>query len=103
MKQLACEMCGSTELVKDNGYFVCQKCGTKYSVEEAKKLMGETPAATLNQYQKQGSVKKSRKKKSGDCCCDGCDCCDDVDCCCIDCTCDCNICDIMDCDCCGCI
>ena len=41
MKQLTCEMCGSTELVKDGGFFVCQTCGTKYSVEEAKKMMIE--------------------------------------------------------------
>lgn len=41
MKQLTCEMCGSTELVKHDGNFVCQTCGTKYSVEEAKKMMIE--------------------------------------------------------------
>lgn len=41
MKQLTCEMCGSTELVKQDGFFVCQTCGTKYSVEEAKKMMIE--------------------------------------------------------------
>lgn len=41
MKQLTCEMCGSTDLMKQDGVFVCQSCGTKYSVEEAKKMMGE--------------------------------------------------------------
>lgn len=41
MKQLTCEMCGSTDLIKDGGVFVCQSCGTKYSAEEAKKLMIE--------------------------------------------------------------
>lgn len=41
MKQLTCEMCGSTDLMKSGGVFVCQTCGTKYSVEEAKKLMIE--------------------------------------------------------------
>ncbi len=41
MKQLICEMCGSTELMKQDGVFVCQTCGTKYSVEEAKKMMVE--------------------------------------------------------------
>jgi len=41
MKQLTCEMCGSTELVKQDGFFLCQTCGTKYSVEEAKKMMVE--------------------------------------------------------------
>ncbi len=41
MKKLACEMCGSTDLVKQGGLFVCQFCGTKYSAEEAKKMMVE--------------------------------------------------------------
>lgn len=39
MKKLTCEMCGSTDLVKQDGVFVCQSCGCKYSVEEAKKMM----------------------------------------------------------------
>lgn len=41
MKRLTCEMCGSTDLMKDDGVFVCQSCGMKYSVEEAKKMMIE--------------------------------------------------------------
>lgn len=41
MKQLTCEMCGSTNLLKQDGVFVCQDCGTRYSVEEAKKMMVE--------------------------------------------------------------
>ena len=41
MKALTCEMCGSTDLIKQDGVFVCQSCGTKYSVEEAKKMMVE--------------------------------------------------------------
>lgn len=43
MKKLTCEMCGSTDLVKQDGVFVCQSCGCKYSVEEAKKMMIEGP------------------------------------------------------------
>lgn len=41
MKQIVCEMCGGTDLLKQDGVFVCQSCGTKYSVEEAKKMMVE--------------------------------------------------------------
>ena len=41
MKRLTCEMCGSTELIKQEGVFVCQVCGCKYSVEEARKMMVE--------------------------------------------------------------
>lgn len=41
MKQLICEMCGSADLIKQDGVFVCQACGCKYSVEEARKMMIE--------------------------------------------------------------
>lgn len=41
MKRLQCEMCGSTELIKQDGVFVCQLCGVKYSVEEARKMLIE--------------------------------------------------------------
>ena len=40
MNQLVCELCGSTDILKDGGVFVCQQCGCKYSLEEARKLMG---------------------------------------------------------------
>jgi len=39
MKAIVCEMCGSQELIKQDGLFICQSCNTKYSVEEAKKMM----------------------------------------------------------------
>lgn len=39
MKQLTCEMCGSKDFVKEDGLFVCQSCGIKYTIEEAKKLI----------------------------------------------------------------
>ena len=34
-------MCGGKDLIKQEGVFVCQSCGCKYSVEEAKKMMIE--------------------------------------------------------------
>ena len=40
MKPLTCDLCGSNDIVKQNGLFVCQYCGTKYSIEEARKMMG---------------------------------------------------------------
>ncbi len=43
MKALRCEMCESNDLIKQDGYYVCQHCGTKYTVEEAKKLMFDGP------------------------------------------------------------
>ncbi|MBR3552122.1 MAG: TFIIB-type zinc finger domain-containing protein [Clostridia bacterium] len=41
MKALVCEMCGGNDLVKQDGMYVCQSCGTKYTVAEARKLMIE--------------------------------------------------------------
>lgn len=41
MKKMTCEMCGSTDLIKQDGVFVCQVCGCKYSTEEARKMMIE--------------------------------------------------------------
>ena len=41
MVRITCEMCGSNNLIKQDGEYVCQHCGTKYSIEEAKKLMVE--------------------------------------------------------------
>lgn len=41
MKQLVCEICTSTDILKQDGVFVCQSCGIKYSVEEVKKMMVE--------------------------------------------------------------
>jgi len=41
MKQIVCEMCGGKELIKRDSVYICQNCGTKYSVEEAKKMIVE--------------------------------------------------------------
>lgn len=41
MKVIKCEMCGSNDLLKQDGFYLCQSCGTKYSPEEAKKLLVE--------------------------------------------------------------
>lgn len=41
MKALVCEMCNSPHLVKKDGMYVCENCGTRYTVEEAKKMMIE--------------------------------------------------------------
>lgn len=41
MKAIVCEMCSSHDVVKQDGYYVCQSCGTKYTTEDARKLMVE--------------------------------------------------------------
>jgi len=49
MKKIVCELCESTEFAKEDGMFICQGCGTKYTPDEAKAMMkevegGEAPA-----------------------------------------------------------
>lgn len=39
MKKIVCELCEGTEFTKEDGMFVCQGCGTKYTTEEAKGMM----------------------------------------------------------------
>jgi hypothetical protein len=60
MKTIVCEMCDGNNFVKDEGFFICQSCETKYSVAEAKKLMVSGAAAgtevakpvEINKFQK---------------------------------------------------
>lgn len=48
MRQLICEMCGSDNIIKQDGIFICQACKTKYTIEEAKKMMMGDEADTLD-------------------------------------------------------
>ena len=57
MKKLVCEMCGGSDLIKQEGVFVCQNCGTKYSVEEAKKMMMEGTVSIEGTVSVDGVVK----------------------------------------------
>lgn len=41
MKRLVCEVCGSTDIKKEDNTYVCESCGCKYSIEEIKKLLVE--------------------------------------------------------------
>lgn len=47
MKAMVCELCGSNEFIKQDGMFVCQHCNTKYSPEEAKKMMVDVSGSTV--------------------------------------------------------
>ncbi len=47
MKALVCEMCNSVDLVKQDGLYICQACGTKYTAEEAKKMMVDISGSTV--------------------------------------------------------
>ena len=46
---LTCELCGSTNFVKDGGVFVCQGCGMKYTLEEAQRMMAAQQAQAQQQ------------------------------------------------------
>lgn len=48
MKKMVCEICGSQSIKKENGVFICQECGTEYSLEEAKKLLKEISDEAVN-------------------------------------------------------
>ena len=44
MNTLVCELCNSSDFIKHDGLFVCQNCGTKYTVEEARNIIFGTNA-----------------------------------------------------------
>lgn len=52
MNAMICEMCGSHDLIKQDGVYVCQHCGTKYTVEEARKLLGTVKIDKTEETQK---------------------------------------------------
>ncbi len=56
MKAMVCEMCNSNDIQKQDGLYVCQACGTKYSVEEAKKLILDGPVEIKGTVSIQGTV-----------------------------------------------
>lgn len=39
MSAAACMVCGSVDLVMDNGLFICQDCGCKYTVEQVRDMV----------------------------------------------------------------
>ena len=41
MKKLVCELCGGNEFIKTEGLWMCGHCKTKYTPEEAQKIMVE--------------------------------------------------------------
>ncbi|MCL2156676.1 MAG: hypothetical protein FWH54_01500 [Methanobrevibacter sp.] len=46
MAKIVCEMCGSSNILNKEEYFVCQSCGTKYSKAEFQSLVNETTAVS---------------------------------------------------------
>jgi len=52
MKTLTCDICDGTNLVMNDGVFVCQTCETKYSKEDAKRMMGIGTDGSSTQHPK---------------------------------------------------
>ena len=63
MKTIVCEMCNSNDIQKQDGLYVCQCCGTKYSVEEARKLLVEGTVKNDNSEEIQNLYKLARKAR----------------------------------------
>ena len=40
MQAIKCEVCGSSDLIKQDGIFVCRYCGMQYSLPEVQKMLG---------------------------------------------------------------
>ena len=66
MNALICELCGSNDIVKQGGYFVCQHCGTKYTVEEAKKILGTVKIDKTDDVKKLLVLARRAKKEKND-------------------------------------
>ncbi|MBQ3300651.1 MAG: leucine-rich repeat protein, partial [Eggerthellaceae bacterium] len=48
---LVCKVCDGNDFVMDGEYIVCQTCGTKYTIETARKLLGkQVPQATTRSH-----------------------------------------------------
>lgn len=59
MGKLQCELCLSIDIVKDVDYFVCQSCGCKYTIQDARKMLaGDAVKVT-------GTVKIDRSDEIG--------------------------------------
>lgn len=65
MAAIVCELCGSNDIQKQDGLFVCQHCGTKYTVEEAKKLIGTVKIDTTTRAENLLQIAR-RSRSQGD-------------------------------------
>ncbi len=65
MNAIICELCGSNDVVKKDGLYICQHCGTKYTVEEAKKLIGTVKIDRTDETEKLLTLaRRAREEKT---------------------------------------
>lgn len=50
MKAIRCELCGSIEIIKEDGLYRCNHCNTKYTVAEAAKLLADVKIDHSEEY-----------------------------------------------------
>ena len=63
MPGFVCEICGNQDIVKKDGFFVCNNCGTKYSTEEARKLLLESADANDHSANLENLFKAARNAR----------------------------------------
>lgn len=61
---LTCEICASTEFVKQDGLFVCQGCGMKYSAEEVRRMITGETAVADNSFRVQNCLENARRARA---------------------------------------
>lgn len=66
MQALRCEMCNGTDMIKQDGVYVCQYCGMKYTLEEAKKLIEGTVKIDNSDFVKKYLQNARRAKEKED-------------------------------------
>lgn len=49
MKKFVCELCQEGTLIKKDGLYVCQSCGTSYTLEDARKLLVDVPDTEVSE------------------------------------------------------
>lgn len=61
MVKMVCEMCNASDFVKEEGLFVCQYCGVKYTHEEAKRMIIEGTVKVDRTEEKETSLANARR------------------------------------------
>lgn len=57
MNQIHCEVCGSKEIIKVDGMFVCQQCKCKYSLDEMRSIVNNVSDSSINNSKDNNSKK----------------------------------------------
>ena len=72
MKKIVCDLCGESDFVKVNGFFECQVCGAKYTIEEARSMFVEVDdpkektSAQVEEDAFEEDVKKALQEKQSE-------------------------------------